>query len=133
MNKITLKATGSIAPSRFLLGDTTADGCVVEATAGAKIIGVSHESVRRAPYSSLDDGYAAISGEMIEVYCAVSECYLELGGTVTRFDRLKAGTGGKGVVTTTDRDEWGAIAMQSGVSGDLIKVKVMPFGQVSAA
>jgi hypothetical protein len=133
MHKLSFIANGNIRPSRFVKLDTTADGKVLECDAGEGVIGVSHESTRRTPYSSLDDGYAAIAGEQIEVYAHTSECLLELGGTVTRGDRLKADADGKGVSSSTDLDNWGAIALQSGVSGNLVKVKVQPYSQISAA
>jgi len=132
-NVISMTANGNIAPSRFVISDTSADGKVTQAGAGGRVIGVSQQGTRRTPYSSLDDGYAAIAGEDLMVYTQGAECWLELGGTVANGDRLKSDANGKGVATTTDRDEWGAVAMQAGASGKLIKVRVDPYGQVSAA
>lgn len=125
-------ASGNIAPSRFVKDDTAADGKVAVCGAGDKIRGVSQAGTRRAPYSSLDDGYAAIAGEEVGVFGATELCYLELGGTVANGDRLKASTLGVGVATTTNLDEWGAIAQSAGTSGQLIQVLVVPYGQISA-
>lgn len=132
-NIISFKANGNIGPSRFVKMDTTYDGRVTQAGTAEKIIGVSQEGSRRAPGTPWDDGYAAIAGEDLKVYCQGAECLLELGGTVAPGDRLKSDSSGKGVVTTTDQNEWGAIAMTAGVSGQLIKVRVDPFKQMSTS
>lgn len=126
-------ANGDIYPCRFVELVTTAGltGRVTQCGAGEKVYGISQMGLRRDPYIETS-GRAAISGELIGVFDDGEECALELGGTVTQFDRLKADANGKGVVTVTDRDEYGAIALVSGVSGDQIKVKVQR-GQISAA
>lgn len=132
MARFSMKANGNIAPSRFVIQDTSYDYRVTQAGAGGKVFGISQQGTRRTPYSSLDDGYAAISGEDISVYGDNEVCLLELGGTVTRGDRLKADSDGKGVTTTTNLDEWGAVAMVSGVSGQLIQVRCQPGMQISS-
>jgi hypothetical protein len=132
MARFSMKSNGSIAPCRFVKQDTSYDNRVAQAGAGEKVFGVSQQGTRRTPYGALDDGYAAIAGEDISVYGAHEVCMLELGGTVTRGDRLKADSDGKGVATSTDHDEYGAVARVSGVSGQLIPVEVTPYGQISA-
>jgi hypothetical protein len=117
-------ANGNIVMSRFVMLDTTALGKVVAATAGAEIFGISQKGSRRTPYGGLDDGNAAIAGENLSIYGDTERCLLELGGTVTIGQRLKASTGGVGIATTADGDEYGAIAEQNGVSGDLITVYI---------
>jgi hypothetical protein len=129
---LSMKANGNITMSRFVRIDTSGDGLVVQAGTGEKCFGVSQAGSRRVPYSSLDDGYAAIAGEDLEVFGIGEECWLEIGGTVTVGDRLKSDTDGKGVTTTTNLDEWGAVARQAGTSGQLIRVQVIPLGQISA-
>ena len=121
-------AAGNIAPSRFVTPSTSADNKVTQATAGQAVCGISHVGVRNVPGSSLglDDGYHAIAGEN----CGVHEppeswVLLELGGTVTRGDYLKSDGSGKGVAATTDKDAYGARALRSGVSGELIPVQVI--------
>jgi hypothetical protein len=121
-------AAGNIAPSRFVTPSTTADGKVTQATAGQLVCGISHAGTRNVPGSSLglDDGYHAIAGEN----CGVHEfgemnVLLELVGTVTRGDFIKASTDGKGVTADTDKDYYGARALRSGVSGELIPVHVV--------
>jgi hypothetical protein len=128
-----MKAAGDIAMCRFVKQDTTQTFRVLVAGAGEKVFGISHQSSRRMPYLSLDDGFAAKDGEDLSVYCSHETCLLELGGTVAVGDRIKSGALGVGVVTTTNLDEWGAIALEAGVSGDLVKVEVYPNQQISAA
>lgn len=116
-------AGGNISPSRFVRLSTAADNTYLQAGAGEKIVGVSQKGTRRAPYGSLDDGYAAIAGENILVFAQGMTCGLELGGTVAAGDRLKADADGKGVAAGTG-EEYGAIAPQAGTSGDVIEVQV---------
>lgn len=119
-------ANGNIAPARFVKIDTTADGKVLQCGAGDQVYGVSQPGTRRTPYGSLDDGFAAIAGENLQIYgLGEKEIMLELGGAVTRGDRLKADANGKGVTTTSANDEVGAVAMASGASGDLVPVEVI--------
>ncbi len=126
-------ASGNITPSSFVKLTTTAVGKVTLAGAGEKIFGISQEGSRRTPYGGLDDGYAAIAGENVRIYGPGDGlCMLQLGGTVTIGDRLKSDASGFGVVTTTNLDEWGAIAHASGVSGELIPVQVTFPGQISS-
>jgi hypothetical protein len=132
-NIISFKAGGNITPSRFVIVDTSADRQVVQASSAtaAGIIGVSQMGTRRTPYSLLDDGYCAIATEDVEVFCTGSEPLLELGGTVATGDRLTADSNGKGITTTTDANEWGAIALEAGVSGGLCRVRVEPYMRMS--
>lgn len=122
-------ANGNIAPSRFVKIDTTAGvkDRVLQATAGDKIYGISFVGTRNAPYAPLDDGYIAIAGEFLSIYGpSAKDVRLELGGTVTQGDSLKSDANGKGVTTTSTGDWIGAIAMDAGVSGDVIRVQVIP-------
>jgi hypothetical protein len=118
-------ANGTIRPSRFVKLDTTAPGKVLECDADEKMYGISQSGTRRAPHDDTDDGNAAIVGENIQVFEADDVCWLEAGGTIAIDDRLESDNDGKGTTTTTDNEWVGAIALQSGVSGQLIKVKVI--------
>jgi hypothetical protein len=125
-------ANGNVSPARFVYLDSSADGKVLQASAATqKLFGISQAGTRRAPYSGLDDGYAAIAGENLQVYGLGEQCMLELAGTVAPGDRLTATSGGKGIKTTTNLDEYGAIAQAAGSSGQLVPVLVQG-GQISA-
>jgi hypothetical protein len=124
-------ADGDILPCRFVtLVGASADGRVLAAGAGVRPYGISQKSTRRSPY--IDSvGNAAQAGEPIKVYDRPGErCPLELGGTVTRGDFLKASTAGVGIVIASDQDEYGAVALESGVSGEIIAVE-RAIGQMS--
>jgi len=56
---------------------------------------------------------------------------LKIGGSVTAGDKLTATTGGAGITTVTDKNNYGAIALESGASGDEIRVLVVQ-GMISA-
>lgn len=123
-------ANGNIAPSRFVKMDATATGKVVAATSNTDFIfGISQQGTRNTPYSSLDDGYAAIAGENIRVYTDNEDCWVETGTVTTAItpgDHLTASTAGVAIRTVTDKDVYGAIALEPATaSGKLIKVRVV--------
>jgi hypothetical protein len=127
------KATGNIAPSRFVKQSVTTDNQVTQAGAGEKVFGISQAGTRRTPYGALDDGYAAIANEDVQVFGVAENCLLEISATVAAGDRLKADADGKGTPTVTNLDEYGAIALVAGTTGQLIQVEVRPGLQISAA
>ena len=47
---------------------------------------------------------------------------VKTGGGVTAGDKLTATTGGAWITTVTDKDHYGAVALQTGSSGDIIEV-----------
>jgi hypothetical protein len=117
-------AGGTIRPARFVKYGTS-EGTVLEADAAEQIFGVSQKEQRRLA-TFLSDGNAAISGEIVGVHGPGEVCYLEIAGTITLGTRLKSDADGKGVGSVADDEEYGAVAEQSGVSGDLILVRVQP-------
>lgn len=121
-------AGGNIAPMRFVKPSTLADNKCLQCGAGEMPIGISQRGTRNTPYSSLDDGYAAIAGESLQIYGPTELAMLELGGTVAAGDLLKSDADGKGV-TAGAGTMYGARASQAGTSGKLIEVYVM-FGEI---
>lgn len=122
-------ANASIRPCRAIMLDTTKDFRVIESTAGAKCIGISQIAERRDPSNS--DGLCAIVGEAVKYWGnGAKDVPAQLGGSVTAGDRLKATTAGKLITIAADKDEYVAIAKQSGVTDDLIDVDVA-IGQIS--
>lgn len=65
------------------------------------------------------------NGDLAEVAFQGGGGKLKLGGTVARGDYLKSDANGFGVVASADKDKYGAKAMASGVSGDVIPVEVI--------
>ena len=117
-------ANGTIRPSRFVKLDTTAEGTVLECNAGDRCFGIAQQGTRNTPYGSLDDGNAAISGEILQIYGPPElDVPLELGGTVDEGDYIKADADGKGVKAGTDADEYGAMCLRGGVSGEIVPVQ----------
>lgn len=114
---------GNVPPSRFVKLQT--DNTVIVCAANDSPWGISQASTRNAPLSGLDDGYAGILGDpAINIFGpGCDSAQLEIGGTVSVGQRLKATTAGIGIAATTDKDAVGAIAQRSGVSGDIIPVK----------
>lgn len=120
-------AGGDIAPARFVKLHTT-EGQAVQCGAGEAIFGISQPSTRRLALAGWDDGFAAKSGENVNIIGpGDDEGLLELGGTVTVGQYLKSDADGKGVAATTDKDFVGAQALQSGTSGKLVRVKPIRF------
>jgi hypothetical protein len=118
-------AGGTIRPSRFVKY-TANDFEVAEADANEKIAGISQEGTRTAPIPDVSTNEAAQSGETLQVYGDGEDCLLELGGTVVPGDDLKSDADGKGVVIATGAalQQIGAVALEGGVSGELIRVQV---------
>jgi hypothetical protein len=127
----TYTANGNIRPNRFLTG-VTGNGnflLVVEATASTQfLVGVS-QSGTRGP-GGVDDTYIAIAGEPCPYYGPLSIGELLLGGTVSDMRvLLSSDASGRGVATAPadgTTTYYGAIALQAGVSGDIIPVYVLP-------
>ena len=120
------RAGGDIYPSRFVTFDTTDDHQVIQATANSQIQGVSQSWTKAAPVSGAS-ALAAADLDPLTVHGHGELCLLELGGSVTRGDRLKADANGKGVTCATSGavQNCGAIALESGSSGDLRRVQVL--------
>jgi hypothetical protein len=117
-------AGGNVEPMHFVTIGT--DGRVTQAGAGVQIFGVSGQGTRFPPYGSLDDGYAAIAGESVLVHGPPEkDVSLVLGGTVTIGAFIKSDANGEGVASSADQEDVGAIALQAGVSGEIIKVQLI--------
>lgn len=118
---------GNVLPSIFV--KLQSDNTVVACGAGEDMWGISQPSTRRMALSGWDDGYAGIAGSPpINIFGpGDDEAPLRLGGTVTAGQRIKSDASGYGVAATSDKDKAGAIALRSGVSGDIIPVKPMRF------
>jgi hypothetical protein len=133
------QANGNIYPSRFVSIDPAALGAgdfkVIEDIVVAQpVFGVSQPGTDYPPLADSHvtvAGYAAIAGEQLLIYTDGDECTLELAGTVTAGDLLKANatTDGKAIAVVavgsqTTPQYYGAQALQGGVSGEKIKCRV---------
>jgi len=120
---------GNIAPSRFVKLDTSNPGYCLQCGAGEDIWGISSPTTRRMALSGWDDGYAGVLGDgaMNVIGPGDDEALLEIAATISAGTRLKSDADGKGVAATSDKDKTGAVALEDGVSGSLIRVKPMRY------
>jgi|SRR5579864_213436 len=123
---ISMAAGGNITPSSFLVLVSGSDRVVNVAGAGNKCVGISREWHRLPPWEGLDDGYIAILNDSVPHYDygLDQEALLQLGGTVAVGDYLKSDASGHGVTASSDGDEYGAIAIEAGNVGDIVKVQM---------
>ena len=126
-------ANGNISPRRFITGVSGAGNGdnVVQATAATQVmLGVSNDATRYPPGSPADDGFVAIAGEPLPYYGPGMMCRLDIGGTVDGSTGwlLTSDGSGKGLATAPANgvsNFYGAYALETGVSGDNIRVVVL--------
>lgn len=118
---------GDINGARFVKRSTAADFTVLQADADAVPCGISQRWAEVAPLPGAST-LAGTAGGMIQVHQSGmsgdphdSTVFLELGGTVTRGSLLMPDANGKGITATSGKYA-GAIADESGVSGEFIRV-----------
>jgi len=142
-------AYSPIYPCRFVsmhpsAGNTDSFKVIEDIVAAQNIVGVSQEGTTGFPMTTTNDmgvtapTAAALPGQNIKVFGVGEQCLIELAGgdlgtvlTVNAGDAIKANatTDGKGVVATlatASQQFIGGIAMQYGVSGEKIRMLVMP-------
>ena len=129
------KASANIRPSRFV--KRSGANTVAECGAGERMIGIGFEFSNYAPLPSQTE-YLAASGDPVS-FAVVGDGLQEdrpllliLGsGGATQGDLLKSDSAGAGVVASTDKDCYGALALESGSAGEAIKVRLL-FGYLGA-
>jgi hypothetical protein len=125
-------ANGNILPTSFVKIDPTTNFGVIQATAITDaVIGVAQQGTYFPPGSQNADGLGAHQNQVIEIYGVGEESLLSITSTVTAGDYLKAGVNGVGVTLVktfsgTTPAYTGAVALESGVTGDWIRVLVLP-------
>lgn len=88
------------------------------------------EAATSVPFVLLDCGNGATTKYNGSIALS-GRVKVKLGGTVAPGDKLTATTAGVWIKTVTDKDNYGAIALQIGASGDLCEAMVVQ-GMVSA-
>ena len=127
---LSLIADGAIEPSVFVMASAAAECACKTATTGGEPIGVSQEWSKATPLPGASTVAAADKGQ-VGVYGIGRICYLTAGTAgVTHGDYLKPDTTGGAGVTATSGDLYGALCLQSGVAGSLVRVQVLPCGKV---
>lgn len=128
-----LVAEGNISPCRFVkVGSAT--NTALQAAAGNACVGISMNFTNTVSLEgavSITSSYIATSGQSVSMWGFGSEALLELGGTVSAGGRLKSDANGKGVAAATADNAY-AVTMQSGVSGDFVRVQIV-YDTVGAA
>lgn len=108
-------AEAAISANRFVKPGAADYGLLMSAAATDKIIGITTE---------ID---TLITERVDVIHAGIAD--LKLGGTVVRGDLLTSDATGQGIATVTIGNRYGAIAIISGVSGDIIPV-IAQFGTV---
>ena len=123
------KAAANIQPSVFITMDgVSADYTVKPAVTGDFPYGISGDYSKNAPIPNVSTTNHAETGDPVASLtehgdCENSTMLLAITGTVTRGDRLMPdGTGNGTAIKCTAGMWYGAIAEESGVSGELIRV-----------
>ena len=123
----TFAAGGDIGTALFVKRSTAADNTVLQADLNSMPTGISQRWTEVAPTSGAAV-YAASSGGSLEVHHVGlsgdprdSTVFLTLGASVTRGSLLMPDANGAGITATSGKYA-GAIADQSGSSGELIMV-----------
>lgn len=123
-----MQANGDIYPCRFVKLDGTVNNAVIQAEEGDLIIGVSQAGTQDAPVPLNTSGLAASQYKNVQVFTPTQTCLLELGAAVTTERRLKSDSNGKGtpvVGGNASMENWGAIALEVGSSGEKVMVYVV--------
>jgi hypothetical protein len=134
-------ARSTIYPCRFVSMHPASSNAnnfevIEDIVAAQMIVGVSQEGTTGFPMGTNDMGVtaptaAATEGQNVKVYSVGEQCLIELGGTVNAGNAIKANatTDGKGIVATlatASQQFIGGVALQYGVSGEKIRMLVMP-------
>lgn len=101
--------TADAAVVEYTFAKITSTGLDTAATATSKIVGVFQRT--------------AASGEEATIACG-GTTKIKLVGTVSRGDKLTASTAGKAIATVTDKDVVGGVALEDGVTGDIIEMQI---------
>ena len=119
-------AGGNIYPCRFVTPDASNNTRVTQAVAGSPIAGISGSSTETAPLPS-NATYHATSGNPCRVHGEGEQALLEYGDTITRGQYIVSDANGKGIPfdLTGKAHEHGAIALASGIAGDIRNVQVI--------
>ena len=119
---LSLFATGTIEPSRFVTLSAASDFYCKQSGSGDKPLGISQEFSKLTPLPSAAT-YAATTGQEIGVYTVGQVCYLTCGTAITHGDFLIPDASGQ-AINGASTEKYGAVALESGASGDLIRVQV---------
>lgn len=134
--ELTLVARGNIVPSRFVRLDGSGECGCVQAGDNTDLIGVAQAGTNRPQVTGLVEAqYAAQAGQQVQVAGLGSICLVEAGAAITPGQYLKSDAQGRAVPIATSGttiQNYGAIALQGGSAGEMIRVQVL-IGKVRPA
>ncbi len=134
--ELQLVARGNITPFRFVRLDTSTENGCVQAGDNTDVIGIAQGGTNKPDVSGLISAqYAAESGQPVRVAGVGAITLVEAGGTVSPGQYLKSDSSGRAVpvaTTGTTIQNYGAIALQGGSTGSIIRVMVL-IGKVRPA
>jgi len=134
--ELQLVARGNITPFRFVRLDTSTENGCVQAGDNTDVIGIAQGGTNKPDVSGLISAqYAAESGQPVRVTGVGAITLVEAGGTVSPGQYLKSDSSGRAVpvaTTGTTIQNYGAIALQGGSTGSIIRVMVL-IGKVRPA
>jgi len=116
----TFKTVTNLSTTDYRFVKLSDDFTVALCGAGEAIIGIRQESID----GSSEERYINVA------YLGTAK--LTLGDTVTIGQRLKSDSVGRGVPSTSNTEEYGGIALEAGVVGQVVEVLVVPMGSLSA-
>lgn len=111
-NSYTFNASAAIAKGKAVTLDATGKIVTAANAVTDKSVGIAMNAATEA-------------GEKVEVALPGGGCKGLLGGTVAAGDLLAPTSGGALIATTTENDRVVAMALEDGVSADLISVAVL--------
>lgn len=123
-------AAGTIAPSVFVITDTSSWKAVNQATASTSfIVGISQEGAQNAPIPGASTVAATSAGDPIMVYQIGDICLLQsTTAGWTAGDRLTSNSSGQGITASGANVYFGALALTTisgGAAGALGQVQVV--------
>lgn len=129
------RSAGGVAEGVIRVGrgvkQGTAEGGLLECDANEAALGISFRDTRRSDYVASTDASNAVhanTGEPVGYYTSGARCWAVAGGTITAGDYLETDADGQMTTSSTDKHKVVAKALSGGVSGDWIRVEVLPPG-----
>jgi hypothetical protein len=122
-------AGGNILSCSFVKLDTSNDGQVLQCGSGDTPFGISFPGTDSPPFVGLDTPYTAIINENVGIYGPPDvNCLLQISAAVSPGQHLKPDANGFGTPITSSSDIYGAVAAESGVANQIIRVNLVPAG-----
>lgn len=119
-------ANGDIYPARFCILDRSNKGRVIAANSTTILPeGISCVGTNAVPYGALDTGLLASANQTVGLHgIGEMRVLLTLNANCSYGDLLGPVSGGNGTPVTANASVYGAVALQAGVTGEMVEVEV---------